>query len=139
LIQKDNPQATLIGLFLNAVAETRQDLNREELQAAMTIVKRFMPLRRDIYSTDLIAIQGMSAMNMARDLDGTFNEYMKDVQMLELSTALGLVMKEKHTIIEAWPFRMKETAYSVAAKRNFEFLYRSGLVGWERYVEWKRK
>lgn len=135
LIQERNPQATLIGLFLNA--ETR-DLNQEELRAAITMVKRFMPPKRNT-SPDLISIQGMGAMNIARDLDGAFNEYMKDVQMLELSTALGLVMKERHTIIEAWPFRVKDTAYSEEAKRNFEFLYRSGLVGWERYVEWKRE
>jgi hypothetical protein len=44
-----------------------------------------------------------------------------------------LEMKEKNTVIEKWPMRLKKEA----TKEDFDILNASGHMGSERYVEWK--
>lgn len=47
-------------------------------------------------------------------------------------------MKEKHTVIEKWPFRLKLRPGQPGAQEEFDRLLAGGVSGKERYVEWKR-
>lgn len=47
-------------------------------------------------------------------------------------------MKEKHTIIEKWPFRLKLRPGQPGAQEEFDRLLRGDVSSKERYVEWKR-
>jgi hypothetical protein len=47
-------------------------------------------------------------------------------------------VKEKHTIIEKWPFRLKLRPGQPGAQEEFDRLLAGGVTGKERYVEWKR-
>ncbi len=47
-------------------------------------------------------------------------------------------MKDKHTVIEKWPFRLKLWPGQLGAQEEFDRLLGGGISGRERYVEWKR-
>ncbi len=47
-------------------------------------------------------------------------------------------MKDTHTIIEKWPFRLKLQPGQHGAQEEFDRLLSAGVSGKERYVEWKR-
>jgi hypothetical protein len=47
-------------------------------------------------------------------------------------------VKEKHTVIEKWPFRLKLQPGQPGAQEEFDRLLAGGVTGKERYVEWKR-
>jgi hypothetical protein len=51
---------------------------------------------------------------------------------------MGAAVKEKHTVIEMWPFRLKLRPGQPGAQEEFDRLLRGGVSGKERYVEWKR-
>lgn len=51
---------------------------------------------------------------------------------------VGVVMKERHTIIDKWPMRLKKTADEEGGMEEFRALLASGGSGTERYMEWKR-
>ncbi len=63
---------------------------------------------------------------------------MKDFPLSEAAQLIGAVMKEKHTVIEKWPFRLKLQPGQSGAQEEFDRLLRGGVSGKERYVEWKR-
>jgi hypothetical protein len=47
-------------------------------------------------------------------------------------------MKEKHTVIEKWPFRLKLRPGQAGAQEEFNRLLSGGVSGKERYIEWQR-
>jgi hypothetical protein len=49
---------------------------------------------------------GYCTTDIARDLDGLFDRYVKEVQMIEASASTGLILKDKHTVRSAWPSLM---------------------------------
>lgn len=51
---------------------------------------------------------------------------------------LGMTMKETHTIVEKWPFRLKLEPGQKGAKEEFDFMMIGGVSGKERYMEWTR-
>lgn len=46
-------------------------------------------------------------------------------------------MKEKHTIIEKWPYRLRLRSDQPGAQDEFDRFMREHVSGKERYVEWK--
>lgn len=50
----------------------------------------------------------------------------------------GLAIKERHTIIDKWPMRLKLRFGQAGAQEEFEVLQASSLTGCERYMEWKK-
>jgi hypothetical protein len=50
---------------------------------------------------------------------------------------VGAIMKEEHTIVEKWPFRLKLQPGQPGAQEEFDRLMSGGVIGTERYVEWK--
>jgi hypothetical protein len=47
-------------------------------------------------------------------------------------------MKETHTIIDKWPYRLKLRPGQPGAQEEFDRCISGGMSGKERYVEWKR-
>jgi hypothetical protein len=47
-------------------------------------------------------------------------------------------MKDNHTVIEKWPFRLKLQPGQPGAQEEFDRLMSGGMTGKERYIEWKR-
>jgi hypothetical protein len=63
---------------------------------------------------------------------------MRELNFAEMTPHIGLMVKEKHTIIEKWPMRLKRSLPQPGAQEEFDILQASGHSGSERYVEWKR-
>jgi hypothetical protein len=62
----------------------------------------------------------------------------KDLQFYEVGETLGAMMKEKHTIIEKWPYRLKLRPGQPGAQDEFDRCLMKGVSGKERYIEWKK-
>ncbi|KAL7789378.1 hypothetical protein V8C37DRAFT_417967 [Trichoderma ceciliae] len=138
-----NPHATLITLFMNAVAEKRTDQDRiEGITAHSPATKRlleYLPpkgIPTNVFDPEMIK------MSYARDyvvtFDHIFDRYLKDLKFSELSQLVEAAMKEKHTVIEKWPFRLKLRPGQPGAQEEFDRLLGGGKTGQERYVEWRR-
>jgi hypothetical protein len=56
----------------------------------------------------------------------------------EAAEYFGATMKEKHTIIDKWPYRLKLRPGQARAQDEFDRLLSRGTSGQERYIEWKR-
>ena len=78
-------------------------------------------------------VRFLSAQVFFRDFDELFGRFREECGLDECSTAAGLTMKSKNTIVHAWPMRIGKNA----TQREFDVLMASGHVGSERYVEWK--
>ncbi|KFY89500.1 hypothetical protein V500_05642 [Pseudogymnoascus sp. VKM F-4518 (FW-2643)] len=80
--------------------------------------------------------------SMARDTistyDHIFDRYTKNHKFSETAQYVGATVKEKHTVIEKWPFRLKLRPGQPGAQEEFDRLLSGGVSGKERYVEWKR-
>lgn len=50
----------------------------------------------------------------------------------------SMIMKEKNTIVGAWPLRFKVHPIDGDAQEEFNLLLSSNSSGVERYVEWTR-
>jgi hypothetical protein len=57
-----------------------------------------------------------------------------------LKEDVAVKMKDAHTIVAKWPYKLQLNATEdlIGARAEFEALRASGLRGDERYVEWKR-
>jgi hypothetical protein len=63
------------------------------------------------------------------------NRFLKDFEFHKASNIFGAIMKEKHTIIEKWPYRLKLRPSQPGAQDKFDRCMREGVSGKERYVE----
>ena len=63
---------------------------------------------------------------------------MKRMAFSEMEEALGVAMKDKHTVIEKWPYQLKLRPGQPGAQEEFNRLVGGDLSGNERYVEWRR-
>ncbi|KAL2022832.1 hypothetical protein VTK56DRAFT_4363 [Thermocarpiscus australiensis] len=138
-----NPHATLITLFMNAVDENMTDEDRIADMAPHSPTTRrllkYLPLKgmpTNEFDPELIKF------GFARDIvathDHVFDRFVKDFKFSEAAQFVGATMKEKHTVIEKWPFRLKLRPGQPGAQEEFNRLLAGGVSGKERYVEWKR-
>ena len=134
----ENPSATIVALFLNAVHEVSSPLDHlSSIRSAMERLRSYIPMTPDMVrggsrsNPDLIRF--MTAQVMFRDFDELFGRFKRECRLDEISKANRLEMKSKHTIVQPWPMRIKDNA----TQREFDVLLASGHVGSERYVEWK--
>jgi hypothetical protein len=67
----------------------------------------------------------------------TFVSFVENFRFAELSEVVDAVMKDKHTVIEKWPFKLKLRHGQPGAQEEFDQALR-GPSSKERYVEWKR-
>ena len=135
----ENPKATLLALFLNAVHENESytDSIITSLKSDRDRISRYLKVTRDMSkggssNADLMRLIGASSM--FRDFDKPFRQFMEQCRFGEISTSNGLRVKGKHSIVESWPLRLKHDT----TKEEFDVLHASGHIGSERYVEWER-
>ncbi|GIK06628.1 hypothetical protein Aspvir_002278 [Aspergillus viridinutans] len=80
--------------------------------------------------------------NLGRDLVRTyghiFDRYSKKFMFRDAADLLGAAMKDTHTIIDKWPYRLKLRPGQPGAQEEFDRCISGGMSGKERYVEWKR-
>ena len=134
----ENPSATMVALFLNAVHEVYSPLDyQSSIRSDMERLRSYIPISRDMvqgrnrYNAD--SIRFMCAQGLLWDFDELFSRFKRDCCLDEISKATGLKMKSKNTIVQPWPMRIKENA----TPREFNVLLASGHNGSERYVEWE--
>ncbi|KAK4237717.1 hypothetical protein C8A03DRAFT_44438 [Achaetomium macrosporum] len=138
-----NPHATLITLFMNAVDENMTDADRIADMArhspATKRLLKYLPLKGMPNSqSDPELIKFIFARDSVATHDHIFDRVVKNFKFAEAAQFLGAAMKEKHTIIEKWRFRLKLRPGQPGAQEEFDRLLAGGVSGKERYVEWKR-
>lgn len=84
----------------------------------------------DISNPDVLRLA--HTKGIFRDFDVLFNKYTTNFGFLEVARTAGLMIKERNTIVEKWPLRLKPGA----SKEEFRDLISGGHWGSERYVEW---
>ncbi|KAL4781287.1 hypothetical protein BJX76DRAFT_363731 [Aspergillus varians] len=138
-----NPYATLITLFMNAVEETLTDQDRRQgLSLNDPVVKNVLkyipPNGRppSTYSPWIIKFE--TARALVTNYDHIFDRFLKNREFREAGDAFDAVMKAQHTIIEKWPYRLKLRPGQPGAQEEFDRCMTVGVSGNERYVEWKR-
>lgn len=153
----ENPHATLITLFMNAVGEVAHSVkpSHNDIMFRMRKVRAYLPVTGPLRSRyDPTMILHSSALDLLRDNDELFKQfvypmtqtgailifyrYMKEVHFLDTARLLNLTMKQSHSIVEKWPMRLRLKSYEAGAKEEFKILLASAHSGAERYVEWKR-
>lgn len=63
---------------------------------------------------------------------------MRDFGFAEAAQFLGAAIKDNHTVVEKWPFRLKLRPGQPGAQEEFDRVLAGGVSGKERYVEWQR-
>ncbi|KAF3387278.1 hypothetical protein F1880_000152 [Penicillium rolfsii] len=143
---EQNPHATLITLFMNAVEETMTTMNPEDglqgldpnSRASRDLLKYIPPKEkpRSIYDPSLIKFQ--HARELVAKYDHVFERFLEQFKVRETGDFVGAAMKEKHSILEKWPYRLKLRPGQPGAQEEFDRRLRDGVSGKERYIEWKR-
>jgi len=74
------------------------------------------------------------ARTLVRDFNALFSEHAEEQGFGSIGKAIGLQVRDKNTIVEKWPLRLK----SGASKENFNILLSSDHIAGEKHVEWER-
>lgn len=136
-----NAHATITGLFLNAIHETearQPKTDKDELKSVMLKMQKYLPVRPPFSEFDPDFLRWLMARDIFLDFDDIFDRYMMMVGFKNIAKKTAMCTKEKNSIIDKWPYRLKEKPGTEAAQREFDILQASGLTGCERYVEWTR-
>ncbi|KAI0378799.1 hypothetical protein F5Y04DRAFT_272324 [Hypomontagnella monticulosa] len=135
---RDNPHATLVALFLNAVDEMfDDDEKRKAIEHEVKEVFKYMAPTPPTGPYDASIMVNDIATQQVRDVDKYFERYMKIQNFASIAEFSGMEMKRQHTIIDPWPLRLKKKPHQKGAKEAFNILLSSGHSGCERYVEWR--
>ncbi|KAL4811860.1 hypothetical protein BDW67DRAFT_179221 [Aspergillus spinulosporus] len=136
---RENPHATLITLFMNAVEETMTDEERVREVSPDSVssrrLLRYLPPKRPTisrYDPELLRF------DMARDLVMYYNAIFDRYEFQHAATLFNAAMKDTNSIIEKWPYRLKLRPGQRGAQEEFDRCLASGLSTMERYVEWRR-
>ncbi|ESZ89523.1 hypothetical protein SBOR_10093 [Sclerotinia borealis F-4128] len=113
--KSQNPHATLLALFLNSVHEcsTAND-NIGNFQSEAQQLSKYMSLPPEVvlhgqtWNADLIRYN--DARSMFRDFDKPFARFEKECCLNETTQIVELKMKNKHTLVEKWPLKLKKGA-----------------------------
>ncbi|KAK2829922.1 hypothetical protein FQN49_007126 [Arthroderma sp. PD_2] len=140
----ENPHATLITLFMNAVEMALTDQERVQGLAARNSpaakhLHQYLPLRGGPTSRyDPKVIKTIAGRDLVTNYDHIFDRYTKAFNFNKAAGCFGAAVKEKHTIIEKWPYRLKLRPGQPGAQEEFDRCFGRATSGKERYVEWKR-
>ncbi|KAI1394162.1 uncharacterized protein F4822DRAFT_39208 [Hypoxylon trugodes] len=136
--RNENPHATLVALFLNAVDEIfDDDEKRKVIKREMGLVYKYLPMQMPTGPYDANIIISDVATQQIRDVDKYFNKYMQLHCFPNIVELSGMDFKKKHTIIDPWPMRLKKKSHQKGAKEEFDLLLSSDNSGCERYMEWQ--
>ncbi|KAF2470499.1 uncharacterized protein BDR25DRAFT_325695 [Lindgomyces ingoldianus] len=142
--KNQNPKATMLMLFLNAVQEGERlsgGPSSVDFPSILGKLKKY--IRIDEFkllpifgpgsgNPELVRIT--SCFSMFADFDKYFRRFLRDVRMDQLAKKFGMRIKNQHSIIEPWPFRVTNNT----TKHEFEILCAANTIGHERYVEWEK-
>ena len=139
----ENPHATLIALFMNAIHYAEKNLGdsyiENSLRLAMKKVVQFLPVKEtSINRTSAAMVRMMLAKDIFRDLDHLFTYYMKLADFSKAIREAGMMMRARNTVIDPWPLRFRKEYGEPGAQEAFDRLMSSSSSGNERYVEWVR-
>lgn len=134
-------------LFINAAMEIDHVANPHgDVHSMVTAMKRLekyipidksrMNLTRAGMNTsahpDLIS--RTACCDMFKPWDKYFDMFMDETKITQLATRYGLVIKERHTIVQPWPYKIRNQT----TKKEFDVLRASSTTGFERYMELQR-
>jgi len=100
----ENPNATIVALFLNAVYEIYSPLDyRGSIRSDMERMRAYISITRvmiqDSSRSNADFMRFMSAQVLFRDFDELFNRYKCECRIDEFSKAAGLKVNSKNTIV----------------------------------------
>ncbi|KAF7552086.1 hypothetical protein G7046_g7521 [Stylonectria norvegica] len=136
----DNPKATMVLLFMNAVCEiiTPDDELQHNASSIPTLARYLPPLLSFQSPFDKGCLPYLAGVSLVRNNDVFFDRYMEKLNFEQCGQFWGMVMKEHHTIVDKWPAQMKRKSGELGAQEEFDTRLQSGDSGNTRYVEWKR-
>ncbi len=139
----ENPHATLIALFMNAIHLAEENLGDDYLAAsfksAIAQIAKFAPAQLSrSNATGAASAFRIQARDVFRDFDRLFAHYMGMEGFDRAGREAGMRMKAANTVIDAWPLRLGKEYGEPGAQEAFDRLVASGSSGSERYVEWVR-
>ncbi|KAL2075267.1 hypothetical protein VTL71DRAFT_210 [Oculimacula yallundae] len=136
-----NPHATLLTLFLNAIHEISSSSSflssPTSLKSDITKLLKYLPLpnpAKNPSETSAYMMDLIQNRSVFWDFDTMFATYMQEEEFARIAREQHMCVKETHTVLGKWPWRLREGA----PKELFDELRASGLMGSERYVEWRR-
>ncbi|KAH8790926.1 hypothetical protein F5882DRAFT_427554 [Hyaloscypha sp. PMI_1271] len=137
--KSQTPYVAILSLYLNAVHETK-DSSMATIAAEFRRVLDYFP------SVDLSVLSNSNPVNnckmvkvaeartLVRYFNALFSEHAEEQGFGSIGKAIGLQVRDKNTIVEKWPLRLK----SGASKENFNILLSSDHIAGEKHVEWER-
>ncbi|PYH34770.1 DUF4470 domain-containing protein [Aspergillus neoniger CBS 115656] len=135
----ENPHATLITLFLNAIQEslTHKEHSREMLKAHTNKYLSQYLFRKEkrIAVNDPRLIQLAMALPMVENHEHVFQRFLANHKLHDVPKLIGMAMKESHTIVEKWPFRLKLRPDQAGAQAEFDRCITRGVTWREFYLE----
>ncbi|KAF5669175.1 hypothetical protein FCIRC_9338 [Fusarium circinatum] len=135
-----NPHATLITLFMNMVLEysTEEDAFEGAKALSGRVVKYLPPPRVTGRGIEPFTVMGTYALGRVQKYDDIFERFVKKARLLYMPLIAGAEMKDTHTIIEKWPYRLKLDPQSEGGQEEFDRLITNGQTSKELYLEWQR-
>ncbi|ETN45854.1 uncharacterized protein HMPREF1541_00035 [Cyphellophora europaea CBS 101466] len=135
-----NPHATLITLFLNAVMEVVKMGDERDSAAGIANLSGYLPFPQLLpapSSNDPFLLRLWDARSLVLEATKYFEQYERVHRFDQVARDLN-VKKVKNHITEAWPTRLKLRKGQTGYKEEFNVLLGSNLSGLEHYVEWQR-
>ncbi|RBR26226.1 uncharacterized protein FIESC28_01009 [Fusarium coffeatum] len=138
-----NSHATLVTLFMNVVDENLTNQDRmAEAKLGSPSTERLLQFLPPDHSPTSRYDPGFIMFSFARDsvtaYDSIFERVAEEYRFSDFPEYVGVQVKEKHTVVEKWPYRLKLEPKQKGAKEEFDMMMRGGPSGKERYMEWKR-
>ncbi|KAF5854000.1 hypothetical protein GGP41_006766 [Bipolaris sorokiniana] len=142
-----NPKATLLMLFINAAVEIDHEANPQgdiqSLVPAMERLKKYIPFDKSRVNMNRAGmnpgphpdlILRITCSDMFKPWDKHFDVFMDECRITQFATLCGMAIKEKHTIVQPWPYRVENQT----TKKDFDVLRASSTTGFERYMEFQK-
>ena len=107
---------------------------KQQTHTAMMRSHKYLPFDKTAPPSsyaDPEMIRRVGCFNLLTDYTGLFDIFLEAESVVEAARTCGLKIKDKHTIVQPWPFRvgMRTT------KKEFDILAAAGTDGFEQYME----
>ncbi|PYI28678.1 hypothetical protein BP00DRAFT_480748 [Aspergillus indologenus CBS 114.80] len=139
---QQNPHATLITLFASAISDVATLEEGISLMFADSETKqlldRYSPGTGPRSPFDAASLKEASALQLFAPVDRLFDRYLKTFAVMDVASRVGAMIKEPHSIVAKWPYRMRLRPDQEGALQELELCLREIRSSRERYVEWKR-
>ncbi|KAF5653986.1 SET and MYND domain protein [Fusarium sp. NRRL 25303] len=141
-----NPHATLITRFMDAIQENMTGEDRvgptpgsDKHEEMVALLDGYFPETALPTTTwDAIIVKFVLATDLVRTYDHIFDKIAHKLEFDEFPEYMKVGIKDEHTIIEKWPFRLKLKPGQAGAQEEFDRMMGPGVTGKEFYLEWKR-